>query len=362
MEKKTKDRTDRKEAEDALRASELKYRTVFEFANDAILIFEPETEIIWEANRKACEVYGLSLEELVGTSLKTLTKDVPRGEEQIRKTLREGSYRDFETVHYRSDGMPIHFAVNASIIDYKGRKAVLSINHDAQKQKQAEDYFSRALARQQTLFEGSRDAAFVTDKEGQILICNQSASDLAGFKREELLRMTLWEVSCEGDRERIRQNHSRAYGGEEVVWEALMHRKGQSQVESEWRCQFVDVAGVRYVQTLVRDITDRKQRETRLQVNEERYREFVEQSSDGIWRFETDQPIPVDLPEEEQIDRIYQYCFVAESNDALARMWGFRRARDIIGRRIGDFIPRSDSQYLEYLRQFIRSGYRILDV
>ena len=41
MEKKTKDRTDRKEAEDALRASELKYRTVFEFANDAILNLGP---------------------------------------------------------------------------------------------------------------------------------------------------------------------------------------------------------------------------------------------------------------------------------------------------------------------------------
>jgi len=357
-----KDLTGRKDAEAALRSSELKYRTVFEFANDAVLIFEPESEIIWEANRKACEVYGFSREELTGMSLKSLTKDVSRGEKQIQRTLREETYCDFQTVHFRKDGTEIDFTVNASIIDYGGKKAVLSINHDASRQKQAEEYFNRALAWQQALFEGSRDAAFVTDESGLILISNRSASLLTGHGKDDLLGMDLWEVSHEEHRDLLRHNHALAFRGEEVGWESPVRRKDGGRADGEWQCRFVDVGDLRYVQTIVRDAGQRKQREHRLQVSGERYRAFVEQSSDGIWRFEVEKPIPVDLPEDEQIDRIFEFGYVGEANNTLARMWGFKRARDIVGRRIGEFIPRTNSQYVEYLKQFIRSGYRILDV
>ncbi|MGB2957599.1 MAG: PAS domain S-box protein, partial [Bacteroidota bacterium] len=357
-----KDLTQRKEAEAALRSSEVKYRTVFEFANDAVLIFEAESEIIWEANRKACEVYGFSRDELVGMSLKSLTKDVPRGEKQIRTTLREKTYCDFQTVHFRKDGTEIDFTVNASIIDYGGKKAVLSINRDASRQKQAEEYFNRALAWQQGLFEGSRDAAFVTDESGLILISNRSASLLTGHGKDELLGMDLWVVSHEEHRDLVRKNHALAFRGKEVAWESPLRRKDGGRIDGEWQCRSVEVGDLRYVQTIVRDASERKQKEHRLQVSGERYRAFVEQSSDGIWRFEAEMPIPVDLPEDEQIDRIFDFGYVGEANNTLARMWGFKRARDIVGRRIGEFIPRTDNQYIEYLKQFIRSGYRILDV
>ena len=350
------------EAWDVSRGSTLDYWAAFEFANDAVLVFEPESEIIWEANRKACEVYGFSRGELVGKSLKILTKDVRRGEEQIRRTLREGISCDFQTVHFRKDGTEIDFTVNASMIDYGGKQAVLSINHDASGQRRAEEYFNRALAWQQALFEGSRDAAFVTDETGLVLICNRSASLLTGYQKEELLGMRLWQVAHDEHRDRVRDYHTRSYGGEEVVWESPLRGKNGGRIEGEWQCRFVDVGDLRYVQTIVRDTSERKQREHRLQVSEERYRAFVEQSSDGIWRFEAEKPIPVDLPEDEQIDRIFEFGYVAEANNTLARMWGFRRARDIVGRRIGEFIPRTDNEYIGYLRQFIRSGYRILDV
>ena len=41
---------------------------------------------------------------------------------------------------------------------------------------------------------------------------------------------------------------------------------------------------------------------------------FVEQSSEGIWRFEMEEPVPIDLPEEEQVDRFYRYAVLAECN------------------------------------------------
>ncbi len=124
------DITDRKRAEEELAASEHQYRALFEGANDAIIIFDPDTEAILEANPRACELYGIPHKDLVGMSLKTISEDVARGEAQIRELLREGGLRNFETIQVKSDGSPIDLLVNSSVIDYRGRPAILSINRD----------------------------------------------------------------------------------------------------------------------------------------------------------------------------------------------------------------------------------------
>ncbi len=120
----------RKQAEVALKSSELEYRKLFETANDAILIFEPENEFILEANKKACDVYGFSRDELVGMSLERLTRDVPRGKQRIAQLLRERSLMNVETVHIKKDGTAVDMLMSSSVIEYGGKTAVLSINRD----------------------------------------------------------------------------------------------------------------------------------------------------------------------------------------------------------------------------------------
>jgi PAS domain S-box-containing protein len=98
-----------------------------------------------------------------------------------------------------------------------------------------------------------------------------------------------------------------------------------------------------------------------LRESEERYRAFIANSSEAIWRFELEQPIPITLPEDEQIEMLYRFGYLAECNDAMARMYGYENADQIVGARIGDLLPRSDPRNIAYLRALKRSGYRLTD-
>lgn len=109
------------------------------------------------------------------------------------------------------------------------------------------------------------------------------------------------------------------------------------------------------------ELAERERMERALQQSEQRYRAFLEQSSEGIWRIELEEPIPIDLPEEEQIDRFFRHGYFAECNDALARMYGFSKSEEMIGMRLADFLSRSDRRNIAYLRAFIESGYRLGD-
>lgn len=109
------------------------------------------------------------------------------------------------------------------------------------------------------------------------------------------------------------------------------------------------------------DITEAVSAIDSLRKSDERYRTFVGQSSEGIWRFELESPVPTDLPEDEQIRLFYRYARLEECNDAMARMYGFTRAEELIGLRLENMLVPEDPNNIEYLLQFIRSGYRLID-
>ncbi len=86
-----------------------------------------------------------------------------------------------------------------------------------------------------------------------------------------------------------------------------------------------------------------------------------EVTTEATWRFHHARPLDITLPEDEQIEHLYLYSVLAECNDAFARMYGFRTAGDVVGTRLVVFLPPSNSDNVDYLRSFIRSGYRLED-
>lgn len=116
--------------ENALKQSEEYYKMLFEQAHDAILIFDPNGEIVLDVNNRACEIYGFKREEFIGLSLKLISKNIPQGEENLRNTLAKGYFHNFQTVHYNKNMSEILMEINASVIQYKGKPAILSLNRD----------------------------------------------------------------------------------------------------------------------------------------------------------------------------------------------------------------------------------------
>jgi hypothetical protein len=103
---------------------------------------------------------------------------------------------------------------------------------------------------------------------------------------------------------------------------------------------------------------ERKRDHDALRRADERHRAFIASSMDAMWRIEFEKPIPVGLGEEEQIERIYRYGYLAECNDALARLVGAPSAEELVGARFAAVVPRNDPQLFAALQSAVRSGYR----
>jgi len=205
------DISERKQSEEALKRSEYQYRNLFETANDAIVIFEPDTEIILEANPKACDIYGFAKNELIGLSLKTISINVTAGEKQIQQTLNLKRFKNFETQHINRGGRIISFLINASFIEFEGKPAILSINHDITDRKIAEEKLYNSELQFRTVWENSADGMRLTNSDGIILMVNKAFCKLVDMQKSELEGKAFEVVYRIDTREHISQSHKKSF-------------------------------------------------------------------------------------------------------------------------------------------------------
>src|ERR1051326_760739 len=170
-----------REARQALAAREREYRMLFENANDAIVIIDPETEHILEANPAACRLYECGREQLIGASLLEFSADPERGRVAIDRCLSAGTISNFETTHLTHAGRRVHLLANASLVEYQGRRAMMSGFRDISDQKCAEERLRASEQRYRTLFERNLAGVFRATAEGELLEANESFVRMLGY-------------------------------------------------------------------------------------------------------------------------------------------------------------------------------------
>jgi len=202
----------------------------------------------------------------------------------------------------------------------------------------------------------------------RVLYVSPSFERVWGLSAEALYREPrLWtEAIHPEDRPRVNERFSRWVAGDDVDYHDVEYRITQPSGEIRWILDrgvlFHNENGRPHeVSGIATDITERKRIQAALQASEERYRRFIEQTAEGICRMELDQPLEPGLGEDAQIDYFYTHASLAECNDAMARMYGYQHAAELVGARLEDLLPRSDPHNVEYLGAFIRSGYRLTD-
>ncbi|MGN8226427.1 PAS domain-containing protein, partial [Gracilimonas sp. BCB1] len=110
------------------------------------------------------------------------------------------------------------------------------------------------------------------------------------------------------------------------------------------------------------DITDQKLTEQSLRKSEEQYRGFVQNSTEGIYLFEFEEPIDISLPPLEQVSLFFKHGYLAACNEAMAEMYGYKDSSVIIGKRLAFFFGNDDSEHnIEYFRNIIDSEFNIKD-
>lgn len=114
-----------------------------------------------------------------------------------------------------------------------------------------------------------------------------------------------------------------------------------------------------YVNIYGKDITEMRQTQRALTESEERYRAFIENTSEGIWRFEFTEPISIDNDPETVLQHSLEHAYLAECNDAMAAMYGFTDREDLLGIPLGKLLPEDNPEHKKYLLDFIRNGFQL---
>lgn len=150
------DVTERKRADEELRASESRFRSLVDFAADAFMLHDQDGTVV-DVNRQACESLGYSREELIGMTPGEFDADFDQAAlQRINEGLAAGQILTFETHHRRKDGSVFPVEVRVRQVKQGGRWFNISLSRDITASKRAEQERERLRQAQADLARISR--------------------------------------------------------------------------------------------------------------------------------------------------------------------------------------------------------------
>jgi PAS domain S-box-containing protein len=277
------DITERKRLEDALRSSEKDYKGLFENAHDAIIIYRPDDEIILDINTRACEIYGYSRAEFIGMGLENITADVSKTRKNIKAIVKDGSRQRYEMAHRKKDGTKMSLEINAAVVNYKGQRAIMSINRDITDRKKAVEALLESEKRYQDLYDSAPDIYFSVSSEGIIKSVNEFGAGYLGYTNEELFGRNFFDIVHTGDRQFLRQKLENIFYGRnnnhtELEFRILKKDGSSIWVRERTRLILDENGKPKELFIISRDVTERKRTEEILKEREELYRSMFEKN------------------------------------------------------------------------------------
>ncbi len=360
------DVTEQKRAQSALRESEKRFRAMIENSTDLIAMVDDKGNLLY-ASPSTTRILGYTLDEYVGKNAFNFIypEDVKNVSELLAKLLKNPGMT--VTVQYRmkhKDGRWLWIEYSGTNLLNEPAISAIVVNYrDITERKRAEEEILLQKSYFQQLFENSPEAIVILDNADKVVNINKGFEKMFHYTIEEVKGKNVNALLVpENLSEQATQMSTFVRKGEIIHKESERKRKDGS---------LVDVSILGYPITLgndqigvygiYSDITERKETEKALRNSDERYRAFVQQSSEGILRFEFLEPIPLKSSFDEQIKHAFRFGFLAECNDIVAKMYGHSSAEEIVGTRLSEFLPETEKHNVDYIRKFVESGYRLTD-
>jgi PAS domain S-box-containing protein len=356
-----RDLTERNQAEKRLR----EYERVVECLEEMIVVIDRDYRYVI-ANRAALNYRGLEKEQLVGRTFgEQLAADGASEQtigliEQKLSECFQGKVVQYETKYtYPKVGERNILLSYFPIEGAAGVDRIACIVRDITDRKRTED----RLREYERVVEGLEEMIVVVDRDYRYVIANRAFLNYRSMTKEEVIGRRIDEVLHKDIFDsQIKDKLDECFRGKVVAYDMKFTypKLGERELYVTYS-PIEGPTGVDRIVAIVQDVTASKQSERMLRRSEENYRMFVSQSSEGIFREDLDEPIPIDLPEDELIYRILHDSYLVECNDAMAAMYGLKSADELQGKRLTEMLLADDPHNIELTRHYIRSGFRVLD-
>ena len=131
---------ERQAVQEKLAQSQNEFRGLFENAHDAIILTDPQTGLVLDANQRAELIFGYSNEEFKKISLESTTDNPAKLKSYFSEIIQSDLTLSFEIVQFKKgDPTPLNFEVNAGLVTFNGRPAIQSIHRDVTTRIQMEE-------------------------------------------------------------------------------------------------------------------------------------------------------------------------------------------------------------------------------
>jgi PAS domain S-box-containing protein len=179
-----------------------RFRTIIDRAGEAIFIIEPDTGRLVDVNETALRWLGLSRDRLLTLSVSDLDVQFPLDftevdADHVTDTRSADRPRLFgDGVHRRRDGSSFPVEVAIARRRFADRDFVLAVARECNPRRQAEEELCESEERYRTLFELTRDAIYLTSRDGTVVEVNAAAAEMFGYVRDELIGLKARKLYC----------------------------------------------------------------------------------------------------------------------------------------------------------------------